>query len=856
MKRLKIFGLLAVIALLAFGLALSCDSSTPADDGGSEPAYVYTYLLDGGRLALQFSQDPDRLRATETGPEEGDSYVLKETAENGATLSFGTVTSVGNTGGSLKTIHLTPDPVAFPEQPAFNAEFSDDGGITVDSGAPVGENGAPSDAPIEGSKDDGTGNPPPAPSNPSQGNQGNQGGNQGTPVQAKYTVTFNSGEGGPVVDPIEITAGSAIGTLPVPRRAGFEFAGWFTASSGGDQVTSSYVPTRSITVYAEWVVDKWLEISSANNELKLMQAAATPDTAAINAEITRIKGLVLEAFKKADIKDWVTVGPLSSVYPQDKVPDEKKTHLYYVASQLTGSPKRIVIGNPPAGVVVTGDGTTLDGTDITQNVVLTYAIGSTGSAGDKVVYNVEFWPIAEYEVIFKEGATGKIVVEDKDPSGNGESVEATTSKTFIAVTGSTGITVTIPAGLQVRAVDDASSPATISADFPIITAQNEEEFLFTAASKRYTITVSVFSYTITFSANVGNTGGAIDLAYIDASPATNEAAYPGFAVGTLPTPPSRGGYTFNGWAANPAGGAAITATSTVQRDTTVYAQWKEVTVKDEAAPWERINSINAVITAMPKTGTVGTRRGNAITALKTDVMNAFDGSYIMNWFTTGSAILNSYSKDNLYNLNDPSNTANYHKATASTVSYYINGAKGQSWGYLDSKVPATRQIPVNTANWPTGVTFSNPNYVLPTVLTDSEGSKTKMDLVYVIGGDATITANVVKYGFTLYPTAKVSVTYAGTGAFWLEDGKWALDDTDGPVVRDNTNFTNTIGGKYLLVNIGEVVVWVPRADKKAGLTPGGFDIPAGEDDVISSDDMTKYTFVADSKEYTIAVTTK
>jgi len=854
MKRLKIFGLLAAIVLLAFGLALGCDSSTPDTEEPTTPAYVYTYLLDGGRLALQFSQDPNRLRATETGPEEGDSYVLKETAEGGATLSYGTVTSVGNTGGSLKTIHLTPDPVAFPEQPAFNAEFSDDGGITVDSGAPVGENGAPSDAPIEGSKDDGTGNPPPAPSNPSQGNQGGNQGNQGTPGQVKYTVTFNS-DGGTAVAPIEnITAGSAIGTLPAsPGKAGYEFAGWFTAiNGGGDEVTSSFVPTRNITVYAKWVTDRWLQLNFDNNRLKTMQGL--PAEEQDDEEIADLKAdiiaRVLDAFKTADIKNWITVGSLSSIYPQDKDPANKRTKLYYVASQLNPA-NTITLGNAPSGVSVGALNGALDGTGI-KNLTLTYAVGSSGQAGDNVTYKVEFSPIAEYYVVFETGATGTIKIDDKGPDATSNfSTYTDLSGSCIGAFGTTEVTVTTPAGMKVTAVDDSDTPVKIHSDFPLSGAQNAVMKSFSAESKVYTITVSVLSYTVTFDINVGaDDTKAINLAYIDADPPTKEAAYPGFAVGTLPTPPRRGGYTFNGWAVNTAGGAEVTAASSVAGNTTVYAQWKAVTVKDTDAPWERINDINAVITAMPKTGTVGTRRTAAIDALKTDVTAAFVGSYIMNWFAANSAILNSYSMNARYN--DVADQTNYHKATDSTVSYYINGAKGQSWGYLDSKVPATRQIPVNSANWPTGVTFSNPNYVLPTVLSDSEGSKTKMDLIYVIGGDATITDNVVEYGLTLYPTAKVSVTYTGKdGSFYLEDSKLG--------VSANVTSDQTINGKYILVSIGEVIVRVPAGtgvEKKAVLTPGGFDVPAGESVTVSAVDLTEYTFVADSKEYTIAVTDK
>jgi uncharacterized repeat protein (TIGR02543 family) len=51
-----------------------------------------------------------------------------------------------------------------------------------------------------------------------------------------------------------VTYGSTYGTLPSTSRTGYTFAGWFTASSGGSQVTSSSTVTitSNQTLYAQW----------------------------------------------------------------------------------------------------------------------------------------------------------------------------------------------------------------------------------------------------------------------------------------------------------------------------------------------------------------------------------------------------------------------------------------------------------------------------------------------------------------------------------------------------------------------------------------------------------------------------
>jgi uncharacterized repeat protein (TIGR02543 family) len=73
-----------------------------------------------------------------------------------------------------------------------------------------------------------------------------------------YTVSFNS-QGGSSVSSKTVTYGSKYGTLSSPTKTGYTFAGWYTAASGGSQVSSSTtVSTASNhTVYAHWTANKY-----------------------------------------------------------------------------------------------------------------------------------------------------------------------------------------------------------------------------------------------------------------------------------------------------------------------------------------------------------------------------------------------------------------------------------------------------------------------------------------------------------------------------------------------------------------------------------------------------------------------
>ena len=65
-------------------------------------------------------------------------------------------------------------------------------------------------------------------------------------------VTFNA-NGGSVDESIRrVVAGSTVGTLPTPTRTGYSFAGWWTAATGGTQISASTVVAGDMTCFARW----------------------------------------------------------------------------------------------------------------------------------------------------------------------------------------------------------------------------------------------------------------------------------------------------------------------------------------------------------------------------------------------------------------------------------------------------------------------------------------------------------------------------------------------------------------------------------------------------------------------------
>lgn len=78
-----------------------------------------------------------------------------------------------------------------------------------------------------------------------------------------YKLTFEpvgGTLGETVVNPIDVTLGSAIGTLPLPTFDGYTFANWFTAiNGGGTQWTSSttYPYDYNAKIYAHWTLNSY-----------------------------------------------------------------------------------------------------------------------------------------------------------------------------------------------------------------------------------------------------------------------------------------------------------------------------------------------------------------------------------------------------------------------------------------------------------------------------------------------------------------------------------------------------------------------------------------------------------------------
>ena len=82
--------------------------------------------------------------------------------------------------------------------------------------------------------------------------------------QVKVFVTLAANGGTMGTTSVVRDYGQAVGTLPIPTRTGYTFAGWWTAASGGTQISASTTVNGHVTYYAHWTVNQYTVTFNAN----------------------------------------------------------------------------------------------------------------------------------------------------------------------------------------------------------------------------------------------------------------------------------------------------------------------------------------------------------------------------------------------------------------------------------------------------------------------------------------------------------------------------------------------------------------------------------------------------------------
>ena len=114
-----------------------------------------------------------------------------------------------------------------------------------------------------------------------------------------YTVTFDGNGGTPSYTNKTVVYDSNYGSLPIANRYGYTFTGWYTAASGGTQVTSAtkVTITSNQTLYAHWTATTY----TITYNLDGGTVSSNPSTYNINTETITLNNPTKEGYA---FKGW------------------------------------------------------------------------------------------------------------------------------------------------------------------------------------------------------------------------------------------------------------------------------------------------------------------------------------------------------------------------------------------------------------------------------------------------------------------------------------------------------------------------------------------------------------------------
>lgn len=439
-----------------------------------------------------------------------------------------------------------------------------------------------------------------------------------------YTVTWNANGG--TVSPASTTKthGSTLGTLPTPTRAStaeysYTFAGWFTAASGGTQISTTTTVTKDVTYYAHWTATKRSYIATFNGN-----GGSTPSPSSITKEYNTALGTLPTCTRTGyTFLGWYTASSGGTKISTTTVVTKDIT--YYAQWSINSY---TLTFNPNGGTV----------TPTSKNLEYNSAYGTlptpTRASDAQYTYTFAGWYTAATGGTQVTTAT-KMAAKDTTVyahwTSNTRSYTVSYQTTYgtlnrtsqsVAYNSKGSCTLTMPNNTAeftytfVGWYTAANGGGTkVSSELTLETPAIKGTVTYYAY-----VTRSTKSYTHTFNANGGGT----------VSPATITKAY-NTALGTLPTV-SRTGYTFVGWFDTSAasGGTQATTTTKVTGTKTWYARWS---INSYTFTFDK-NGGNT-----PSTTTITKEYNTAIGTLPTCTRNA-DNTYtyaFAGWFDTSAS---------------------------------------------------------------------------------------------------------------------------------------------------------------------------------------------------------------------------
>lgn len=249
-------------------------------------------------------------------------------------------------------------------------------------------------------------------------------------INTNYTITYNANGGTPSTQNVTKTGGSTLGTLPTVTKDGCTFLGWYTAKTGGTEVTSSTKVTGNVTYYAQWFKPEKLSLVLRANGGKFSDGSENK----ITEHTTNLSGGFSYKITEDDIparSGYTFLGyaktdsaTTANYVVGDMLNITSNTTLYAIWKEKSPSGGNTEKDTtPPTISSVTGNPTTWT----SQNVTLTVTATDAGSGLASSAYSFDggaTWQKSNKKAY--SANTNGIVIKVRDVSGN----IATFSKTI------------------------------------------------------------------------------------------------------------------------------------------------------------------------------------------------------------------------------------------------------------------------------------------------------------------------------------------------------------------------------------------------------------------------------------------
>ena len=403
-------------------------------------------------------------------------------------------------------------------------------------------------------------------------------------VLKSYTVTWNPNGGSVSPTSTTKTHGSTLGTLPTPTRAAnvqytYTFKGWFTAATGGTQVSASTTVTGNVTYYAQWTANIRSYTATFNGN-----GGGTPSP----STITKTYGSELGTLPTCSRTGYTFLGWYTASSGGTKISSTTKitgTVTYYAQWSINSYTLTYNVngGNAvsPASKSVQYGSTygTLPTPTKSSNAEYTYAFAgwyTAASGGTQVTANTTMG--AGNTTIYAHWTATRRSYTIGYQTTYG-SLNRTSQSVAYGSKGS--CTLTMPSNnAQYTYTFQGWYTAANGGGTKVGSSLTLETPSVTGAATYYAyVTKAVNRYTFTFNANGGSTPSSSSI-----TKDYNEA------IGTLPTcsrvADNTYTYAFAGWfdTAAASGGTQLTTTTKVTSNKTWYARWT-TTTKNYTVTW-------------------------------------------------------------------------------------------------------------------------------------------------------------------------------------------------------------------------------------------------------------------------------